>query len=458
MKKTERKSKRILETKILEHLVVNSLIRLLERGLITKEFDDRVLDLLRGLGVVMKKKSIAEYYLALQKFFGLSKEEFSEFPAAEKDFPAQAFFVLDEWIGTKDKSFVILNQGCYNYSGEEISYSYQIVDGKKIPKRTTYIAKYNDTPLALHVKCDKNEANIEAAGIYSPEFVCELEKRVNENFRKTYLGKTINHRLSFVDLKSYRREDLIYPEDLGKEVDDLVTTFHHWKKSKLVAKWGYMLIGAPGTGKTTVGGLVHQLKGNCTFLYCPAGNIGGGDIQRIFTLAKLLAPTILQIDDIDLIAKDRNEKGNSFTAELMENLDGLGEDKKIFLILTTNDPAVIERAIINRAGRVSSKIVFGGFGKCLPSLLKKYAEIFGVKLSTADVEAAIGKTEEIITEFTPDEVRNICERLYLLHGRRPIDSTQLEKAIREVYRAFHDPSIMKQYLSKTPEPEVRAYE
>ncbi len=409
------------------------------------KFRKRLFSELETVGILVNEPSIPMLYQRTQDLLGLSKEKINDLTETTEIFPVICYAVLEDWL-KENSSLIVLHQGYYNFSGEERAPSFIIVNGLKIPDRMHILAKYAGEPVFLKVLCDKRAMNIGVSGESSPALIGELQQRVKGRVVKEFKGKTINHNLETVELKSYKREQLIYPSKLGKKIDDLLVVFNRWKQSDKVARWGYLFIGNPGTGKTTVGGLIHGNKGECTFMYCPAGEISSNDINQIFSMAKTLAPTILQIDDVDLIAKDRSDGDSSCTSALMENLDGLGEDSKIFVVLTTNDPAAIEDAIINRAGRVSGKIIFSDFGSCLAELLLKHAENYGLKVSEETTRKALEEQEKAIGDFTPDEAKNICERLYLLHGTETqLTSTHLIEAIDEVYSAFHDPDVLKRF-------------
>ena len=64
------------------------------------------------------------------------------------------------------------------------------------------------------------------------------------------------------------------------------------------------------------------------------------------TLARLLQPSVVVIEDVDLIAGDRTQLGTCeevLLNKLLNEMDGLNEEADILFILTTNRPEALER-------------------------------------------------------------------------------------------------------------------
>jgi hypothetical protein len=60
-------------------------------------------------------------------------------------------------------------------------------------------------------------------------------------------------------------------------------------------------------------------------------------------MARELAPAMLVLEDVDLVAEDRTRgQSTSVLFELLNQMDGLGEDTDVVFVLTTNRPEVIE--------------------------------------------------------------------------------------------------------------------
>ncbi len=121
-------------------------------------------------------------------------------------------------------------------------------------------------------------------------------------------------------------------------------------------KRGLLLYGPPGTGKThtvrylvgrTEGVTVIKLTGEALHL-----------VAQACSVARTLAPSIVIVEDVDLIAEDREESGgpHPLLFQLLNEMDGLGDDVDVVFLLTTNRADLLEPALAARPGRVDQAV------------------------------------------------------------------------------------------------------
>jgi AAA+ superfamily predicted ATPase len=164
-------------------------------------------------------------------------------------------------------------------------------------------------------------------------------------------------------LRSVAREDVILPESTVRMLERNIVRFIHQRpelaKLGMPTKKGLLLYGPPGTGKTyTIHYLIGALKGHTTLLVT-AEQIA--QLDEYINLARLMQPSLVILEDVDLIGRHRDgmEVGReSLLNKLLNEMDGLRADAEIMFLLTTNRPEALEQALAARPGRVDQAIEF----------------------------------------------------------------------------------------------------
>ena len=159
--------------------------------------------------------------------------------------------------------------------------------------------------------------------------------------------------LSAVSKPNVRFEDVIGAEDAKKELTYFVDYLKDPKKymgTGVKAPRGVLLYGPPGTGKTMLAKAM-ACEADVTFIAAEGNQFlkkfvgeGSEKVHELFKTARKYAPSILFIDEIDAIAKERKGGANAgasgeetLTAFLTE-MDGFVNDpsKPVFVLAATN--------------------------------------------------------------------------------------------------------------------------
>ena len=134
---------------------------------------------------------------------------------------------------------------------------------------------------------------------------------------------------------------------IAEHRERLLAAGHHLKR-------GVVLFGPPGTGKThTVRHLIgEQVDATVVVLT----GLGLQFIREACSLARLLPPAIVVLEDVDLVAEERTLSaagmGNPLLFQLLNEMDGVAGDADITFLLTTNRLDLVEPALAQRPGRV----------------------------------------------------------------------------------------------------------
>jgi hypothetical protein len=218
----------------------------------------------------------------------------------------------------------------------------------------------------------------------------------------------------FHALPTVRREDVVLPEGLLERVERHSVGFADHRETLLAAgrslRRGLLLYGPPGTGKTlTVMYLAGRMPDRTVLLTTGRGM---GMIELAAAMARQLAPSMVVLEDVDLIAEERGQpfvRSGPLLFELLNEMDGLRDDCDVIFVLTTNRPDILEPALAARPGRIDLAVELP-----LPDaagrrrLFELYAR--GVRVQDVDWSGLVERTEGA----SPAYVKELLRRAVLL--------------------------------------------
>ncbi|MHA7270858.1 AAA family ATPase [Arthrobacter sp. HLT1-20] len=263
-------------------------------------------------------------------------------------------------------------------------------------------------------------------------FLAEVRRRMEHE--SVFKGQIISLQVSeygpsiggvtFIRRPELTRPDIILANGVLARVEDHTLGIGRQAKALQAhgqhLKRGLLLYGPPGTGKThTVRYLLSQSAGTTAVL------LSGGALARISEAAKLaraLAPSIVVLEDCDLIAEDRSfgHSPQPLLFEVLDAMDGLDSDSDVAFVLTTNRVDMLERALAQRPGRVDLAVEIP-----LPSeherleLLQLYSRV--LRFSTSALQAAAAQTAGTTASLAKELIRRAVVAASLA-GEDPGDS------------------------------------
>jgi ATP-dependent 26S proteasome regulatory subunit len=199
------------------------------------------------------------------------------------------------------------------------------------------------------------------------------------------------------------------------------------------AKKGLLFHGPPGTGKThTIHYLAGALTGH-TMLLVTAEQIGL--LPEYMTLARLLQPSIVVIEDADLIARSRETMHDGceevLLNKLLNEMDGLREDAAILFVLTTNRPESLEAALASRPGRIDQSIEFpppDAVGRS--KLIELYSAGVGIAEELRD--DIVRRTDGASPAFLKELMRRSLQFNFERTGDGRLSAHDLDRALGEL--------------------------
>jgi ATPase family associated with various cellular activities (AAA) len=293
-----------------------------------------------------------------------------------------------------------------------------------------YLVTGPDGPLALLMRGPEEHGPTEDVTV---EIACAdagAGQRATEEIRRLALANNVfrghvisfgdevfhHHRgalLTFLDRPSVSRDQVILPPDVldGIERQVLGVARH---AGRLLAsgqhlKRGVLLYGAPGTGKThTIRYLLSELTGLTVVVL---SGTALGMIAQACSVARTLQPSMVVVEDVDLIAEER-EYGmgqHPLLFQLLNEMDGLAEDLDVTFLLTTNRADLLEPALAQRPGRVDhASLLPMPDADARLRLLRLYQG--NLVLDLADPDLVISRTEGVTASFMKELLRRAALR------------------------------------------------
>jgi ATPase family associated with various cellular activities (AAA) len=255
----------------------------------------------------------------------------------------------------------------------------------------------------------------------------EIERLIRD--RNVFRGQVLsfsesehygNDLVSFLPRPTVTADDVVLPDGLLQTIERHVIGVADWSRELLSAgqhlKRGLLLHGPPGTGKThTVRYLTGRLTDSTVIL------LTGTSIRfidRAAALARRLQPTMVVLEDVDLVGMDRDftPDSNPLLFSLLEAMDGIGADADVTFVLTTNRADILELALADRPGRVDLAVeIPRPDAQCRKRLLRLYARDLVID---ADLGEAVAGTEGVTASFIKEMIRRTV-LVSLRAGDRP---------------------------------------
>ena len=179
-------------------------------------------------------------------------------------------------------------------------------------------------------------------------------------------------KLHNVDRPKNTFADVAGVEEAKYELEEIIEFLKDPQKFKKLGgkiPKGVLLLGPPGTGKTLLAKCVAGEAG-VPFLSMSGSDfvemfvgVGASRVRDLFDTAKKSAPSIIFIDEIDAVGRQRgsglggghDEREQTLNQMLVE-MDGFEENSGVILIAATNRPDVLDPALL-RAGRFDRQVV-----------------------------------------------------------------------------------------------------
>ncbi|KAL9650768.1 hypothetical protein ABK040_001820 [Willaertia magna] len=209
---------------------------------------------------------------------------------------------------------------------------------------------------------------------------------------------------------------------------------------------GALLVGPPGTGKTLLAKAVageagvpfYSISGS-EFVEMVVG-VGPARVRKLFKEAKENAPSIIFIDEIDAVGRQRgtgkfmgrNDERENTLNQLLVEMDGFTPASNVVVLAATNRSEILDKAL-TRPGRFDRSIDVN------IADIKGREEIFKVHMKgivlAKPAEEYSTKLATLTPGFSGADIANVCNEAALIASREGADQVSMrhfEQAIDKV--------------------------
>jgi hypothetical protein len=249
-------------------------------------------------------------------------------------------------------------------------------------------------------------------------FLAEIRALMREH--NVYRGKVLALRggdemmhqgvsVEFLAVEPVSREQIVLPEGVLDLVELHTVEFARHSEALRAAgrhlRRGLLLHGLPGTGKTLSGNyLISRLESRTVVVLTGAAL---GLVADACALARDLQPAMVVLEDVDLVAQERTAMGLGATSllfQLLNEMDGIGEDADVIFLMTTNRADLLEPALAARPGRVDQAVELPLPD---PAARARLIDLFcaGLEVKLTDRNAIVAETDGVSPAFLRELVR-----------------------------------------------------
>ena len=262
------------------------------------------------------------------------------------------------------------------------------------------------------------------------------------------MGKS-NAKVYVKSTKGIKFIDVAGEDEAKENLAEIVEYLHNPERYREIGASmpkGILLVGPPGTGKTMLAKAVageadvpfFSMSGS-EFVEMFVG-MGASKVRDLFKQAKVKAPCIVFIDEIDAIGKKRdgqiggNDEREQTLNQLLTEMDGFEENNGVIILAATNRPETLDPALL-RPGRFDRRVPVE-----LPDLKGREAilKVHAKKVKIAD-DVDFEKVARMASGASGAELANIVNEAALRavrDHRSFVTQVDLEESIEVVIAGY----------------------
>lgn len=272
-----------------------------------------------------------------------------------------------------------------------------------------------------------------------------LRQMMGSNNRAMQFGKT-NAKTNEATRPKVKFKDVAGIDEAVEELEevrDFLADPTRYRRLGAKIPRGVLLVGPPGTGKTLLAKAVAGEAGVPFFSISGSDfvemfvGVGASRVRDLFKEAKAQSPSIIFIDEIDAVGRQRgaglgggHDEREQTLNQLLVEMDGFDESESVILIAATNRPDILDPALL-RPGRFDRQVTVDR-----PDVAGR-EKILRVHVANKPLEPGV-KFEtlaKLTVGFTGADLANLLNEAALLAARRSrkaISMAEIEESMERV--------------------------
>lgn len=262
-------------------------------------------------------------------------------------------------------------------------------------------------------------------------------------------------------------QDVAGAAEAKQELEEVVDFLKHPKKFTAIGAKipkGVLLMGYPGTGKTLLARAVAG-EANVPFFHISGSEfvemfvgVGASRVRDIFKKAKKAAPSILFIDEIDAVGRQRgsglggsHDEREQTLNQILTEMDGFEESDACIILAATNRADVLDPALL-RPGRFDRRVVID-----LPDV-KDREDILKVHAKNKSFDAGVDLKElaKRTTGFSGADLMNLLNEAAIAAARQDKKTINTHDCLEAIDKVLLGPQ-RKNARTNEKEKEITAY-
>lgn len=262
-------------------------------------------------------------------------------------------------------------------------------------------------------------------------------------------------------------KDVAGLQEAKQELEEVVEFLKYPKKFLAMGARiprGVLLVGPPGTGKTLLARAVAG-EANVPFFHMSGSEfvemfvgVGAARVRDLFEKAKKASPSIVFIDELDAVGRQRgaglgggHDEREQTLNQILVEMDGFERETNVIIMAATNRPDILDPALL-RPGRFDRHVILDA-----PDL-KAREEILTIHVKEKPLakDVNLHRIAERTPGFSGADLANLLNEAAILAARRNLKEINQAELFESIEKVMLGPERRSHILSER-EKKITAY-